>query len=93
MGTLAKSDDQYEMRLFIRVCTVCLEKKNIFRERKLKHICLEIITCVSLIYIMDYPKVMVSNQKEEFNSAGRGLILNLSFSIFRKVTLLSAMKL
>ena len=75
MGTLAKSEDPYEMLLFIRVCTVCLDK-NYLQRKKIKTILFGNYNLCPLIYIMDYPKFMVSTQKEESNSAGRGLILN-----------------
>ena len=58
----------------------CLLRQKLSSEKeKLKQFCLEIITFVSLIYIMDYPEFMLSTQKEEFNSAERGLIFFIIF--------------
>ena len=54
---------------FIRVYTICLDKNNL--QRKIYNSHLEIIARVPMIYTIDYPKFIVSNQKEESNSAYR----------------------
>ena len=41
----------------------CLLRHKISSEKEI-HFCLEIITCDPLMYTMDLPKFIVSNQKE-----------------------------
>ena len=65
MGTLANSEDPYEMRHFIRVCIVCQDKIDLQRK---KYNVLENITSDLPIYTMDHPDFIAYSVME--NSIG-----------------------
>ena len=67
MRTLAKSEDADEMS-HNSGSALFAKREMSFRERN-KVFWGEIITCASLIYSMDHPEFIVSNQREEFISA------------------------